>query len=501
MTKSFLKFSIIINLFLILSIYPFNIVAQENEFKINKISINGERRLSESFILKYLPDYPDTKFSNQILNNFTKNLYKTGFFENVNIKIEDDVLIVNLKEFPIINEVSFSGNDLIENDQLLEIVSIKPRDIFNNENINMAAEEIKTEYQKLGRYLAEIEIKKIDLTEGRVNLNFKIDEGPLLVVKNIKFLGNANYSDSELKSKIITKEDAWYKIFGSNKFLPERLELDKQKLRNFYNERGYIDFEIIAAKGELLPDISGFNVNFILNEGQRYKINNFEFISSIKETDETLLLKEITIKKNDYFNSRALDYSTNNLVNFYEDKGYNFINVQSSFKKENNLLNIKFFITEGEPRFVNRINIIGNTRTNDNVIRRELSIFEGDPFVTAKLKSSIKSLNRLGYFQTVDYKLVKLDKNLVDIIINVKEANTGSVSLGVGYSSLNNTNLNFGLRENNFLGEGNKLNLEASLSDKKSTYSIGFTEPYFLDRHLSLSGNIFNQDKGIKKVM
>ena len=115
------------------------------------------------------------------------------------------------------------------------------------------------------------------------------------------------------------------------------------------------------------------------------------------------------------------------------------------------------------------------------------------------MKSSIKSLNRLGYFQTVDYKLVKLDKNLVDIIINVKEANTGSVSLGVGYSSLNNTNLNFGLKENNFLGEGNKLNLEASLSDKKSTYSIGFTEPYFLDRHLSLSGNIFNQDKENQK--
>ena len=274
------------------------------------------------FYSQYFYDYPDTKFSNQVLNNFTKNLYKTGFFENIKIKIKDDVLIVNLKEFPIINEVSFSGNDLIENDQLLEIVSIKPRDMFNNENLNMAAEAIKTEYQKLGRYLAEIEIKRLDLTRGKMNLNFKIDEGPLLVVKNIKFLSNVNYSDSELKSKIITKRDAWYKIFGSNKFLPERLELDKQKL-NFYNERGYIDFEIVVAK-RTSPDISGFNVNFILNEGQRYKVNNFEFISSIKETDETLLLKEITIKKNDYFNSRAMEYSANNLISFFEDKGFNF---------------------------------------------------------------------------------------------------------------------------------------------------------------------------------
>ena len=192
--------------------------------------------------------------------------------------------------------MSFSGNDLIENDQLLEIVSIKPRDIFNNENINMAAEEIKTEYQKIGRYLAEIKIKKKDLNEGRVNLNFEINEGALLVVKNINFSGNKVFSNSELKSIISTKEDAWYKIFGSNKFLPERLEFDKEKLKKFYNERGYIDFEIISAKGDLLPDISGFNINYILNEGQRYKINNFEFISSIKETDETLLL-EITIKR------------------------------------------------------------------------------------------------------------------------------------------------------------------------------------------------------------
>ena len=134
-----------------------------------------------------MPNYPDTKFSNEVLNNFTKNLYKTEFFEKINIEIKDDVLIVTLKEFPIVNEISFLGNDLIENDQLLEIISIKPRDIFNNENLNIAAERIKTEYQKIGRYLAEIKIKKMDLNEGRVNLNFEINEGSLLVVKNIKF--------------------------------------------------------------------------------------------------------------------------------------------------------------------------------------------------------------------------------------------------------------------------------------------------------------------------
>ena len=164
-------------------------------------------------------------------------------------------------------------------------------------------------------------------------------------------------------------------------------------------------------------------------------------------------------------------------------------------QKNNNSVNIKFSITEGIPKFINRISIVGNTSTNDSVIRREISLFEGDPFNMAKLKSSINSLKRLGYFQSVNYKLVNLDNNLIDIIINVQEMNTGSVSFGVGYSSLNNTNIAFGLRERNFLGEGNKINLEAKLSDKTSTYNLGFVEPYFLDRHLSLSGQIFNKDK------
>ncbi len=498
MIKLLLKFSITIKFLLLLVICSFNTLAQETNLKINKIIINGEKRLSESFILKYLPDYPDTKFSNEILNNFTKNLYKTDFFETVNIEIDNDVLVINLKEFPIINEISFNGNDLIENDQLLEIVSIKPRDIFNNQNLNIAAERIKTEYQKLGRYLAEIKINKRDLSEGRVNINFEINEGSLLVVKNINFLGNKHFSDAELKSKITTKEYAWYKIFGSNKYLPERLEFDKEKLRNFYNERGYIDFKIISAKGDLLPDISGFNINYILSEGKRYKINNLEFVSSINKNDK-LLLETISIKKNDYFNSRALEYSKNELVNYFENKGLNFINVESSIEKENNLLNLRFLITEGVPKFINRISIVGNTRTNDDVIRREISLFEGDPFNMIKLKSSISSLNRIGYFKSVNYNLINLDKNLIDIVINVQETNTGSVTFGVGYSSLNNTSISFGLREKNFLGEGNKVNFEANISEKSTKYQLGYTENYFLNRQLSLSGNIFNQNSENKK--
>jgi len=462
---------------------------------IKKIIVSGEKRLSKSFILNFLPTYPNTKFNDEVLNQFTKDLYNTGLFSDVSLEIKKDILQINVSEFPIINEVSFSGNDLLDNEQLNDIVMISPRDTLNLDKINEAVDKIRTEYQKIGRYLAEVKPQKVKLGEGRVNLNFVINEGSLLTVKNINFVGNKNFSNNELKSIISTKEDAWYKLFGSNKFIPERLEYDKKKLKEFYNQRGYIDFKVEIARGDLLPDISGFNLNFIVKEGKRYTVNDLVIESSlINNKKKKILLKEIHLKKEEYFNSRALDASIKFLVEEFELLGFNFIRVFPKIKKDKNLVNILFSIKEGSEKYINKITIIGNTRTNDNVIRRELSLLEGDPFNKSKLTTSISALRRLGYFQSVNYRLDEIDSNLIDIILDVKETNTGSVSFGVGYSSLNNTSFSFGLNEKNFLGEGKKVRFQADLSEKKSTYNIGVTEPYFLDRHISLYGDIFNQE-------
>ena len=495
MVKFLIKFFIIIKFIFFINILLPLAYAQSNTFDIKKVVVNGERRLSESFILNYLPNYPDTIYSDEILNEFIKNLYKTGYFSKVKVNKKDNVLIIDVEEFPLINEIFFSGNDFFDKEQLEKVISIKTRDIFNVENIDEAVERIKIEYQKVGRYLTEVSVKKKLLSEGRVDINFDINEGDSLVVKNINFIGNKSFKSNELKSKITTKEDAWYKIFGSNKFLPERLEYDKEKLTKFYNERGYINFRVISAKGELLPDVSGFNINFLLDEGKRFTVNELTFFSSsIKNINKKTLLQKISLKKGNFFDSRALEDTTNYLINFFEQKGFNFVNVIPSIEKKSSLVNISFSISEGEPKYINRININGNTRTNDAVIRRELSFFEGDAFNRVKVDNSINSIKRLGYFKSVNYSLKNLDGNKVDLNIDVKETNTGSVSFGVGYSSLSNTSIAFGIKEKNFLGEGKKIKLEASLSEKKSTYNFGITEPYFLNRHLSLSGDIFDQE-------
>ena len=274
-----------------------------------------------------------------------------------------------------------------------------------------------------------------------------------------------------------------YKIFGSNKFIPERLEYDKEKLKNFYNERGYIDFEVEIARGDLLPDLSGFNLNFIIKEGPRYLVNNINIKTELINTSNISLTEELFIKKGDYFDYRAFDESKKYLNKYFINLGYSFVKVTSSIERVNELVNFNFLITKGDEKYINRIIISGNTRTNDHVIRRELSFFEGNAFNKSELLTSIKSLKRLGYFETVNYRVENsTQNNFVDVIIEVKETNTGTVSFGVGYSSLNNTSVNFGLNERNFLGEGNIVKFEASLSDKKNTYNIGLTKPYFLNR-------------------
>ena len=473
----------------------FSKLSYSNEYNVNKIIIEGEKRFSEALILKYLPTIENDIVNDNFLNTVTKNLYQTGFFLDVQVEINDNTIVIKVEEYPIVNQISFIGNDLLDNDQLVSIVNIKSRDTFNKQSIDNSIENIRTAYQKIGRYLAQIDIKKNILSDGRVDLIFEIKEGSLLLVKNINFIGNKIFSDNDLKLVITTKEAAWYKLFASNKFIPSKLEYDKEKLYYFYKQRGYIDFKIILARGDLLPDYSGFNINFIVEEGLRFKINNIKIASNLNENKYKYDVDSLLLKKDEYFDSRALEKSVNDLRNYYSELGYGFVKVSPKLSKKNNLVDILFTINEGSKNYINKILVLGNSRTSDSIIRRELTFLEGDSFNNAKIKESINALNRLGFFQSVKYNIRKTEiTNAVDIIINVEETNTGSISFGIGYSSLDSTSITFGLNEKNFLGEGRRARFEVSTSDKKTTYNVGMTEPYFMDRPISLSSDIYNQE-------
>ena len=476
-------------------------VSFSNDYLIKKVEINGNKRIPSSYITNITNKYFNKKITDEELNLITKDLYQSDFFDDITVKVINGTLHVEVVETPIINEIYFFGNSFFSDEQLNEIVRINKRDTFSKNKLNKAIENIKLQYSRTGRKFTKVEVSKKELSQSRVNLLFEITEGELVKVKKINFFGNKIFSNKKLKSVIKTKESKFYRLFGSSVFKDENIILDKSLLKKFYNRRGFIDFKVLSYKRELLPDYSGYNINIILNEGNSYVINDILFRNELSDSSKKDLLNHVYLKKGDTFDERALEESKKNINNFFENDGFTFIKIKHEILNKDNKnakLDLKFVISEAVKSYVRRINIAGNTRTIDKVLRRELSIIEGDPFNGQKLKDSINALRRLGYFKSVDINILKTETpGVVDIEIKVVEDLTGSFSFGIGYDSVEKTSFKVGLEEKNFLGKGLKTRISIQSSEKATKYNLGVTEPYFQDTPLSLSGDIFDQETEI----
>ncbi len=492
-TNSFLIFLII--LFLKTSI------SFSNDYLIKKVEIKGNKRIPESYITNITNRYINKKITDEEINLITKDLYQSDFFDDISVKVDNDTLFVEVIETPIINEIYFFGNSFLTDEQLKDIVKINKRDTFSKNKLNQAIENIKLLYSKTGRNFAKVEVSKKDLSQSRVNLLFEISEGELVKVNKINFFGNKVFSNNKLKSVILTKESSFYRLFGSSVFKEENITLDKNLLKKFYFRRGFVDFKVMSYKRELLPDYSGYNINIILNEGKSFVVNNVLIQNELSDTSKNEILKQVFFKTGDSFDERAVEESKKQLNNFFEKDGFTFIKINHQILNKDNknaTLDLKFVITEAVKSYVRRINITGNTRTLDKVIRRELLILEGDPFNGQNLRESINSLKRLGYFKSVGVNILKTDTpGVIDIELKVVENLTGSFSFGIGYDSVEKTSFTIGLEEKNFLGKGIKTRISINSSEKSTKYNIGITEPYYQDTPLSLSGDIFDQQREV----
>ena len=487
-------------IFLILIFFDVSI-SFSNDYLVKKIKILGNQRIPTSFITNLTNKYLNEKVTDEEINLITKSLYQSDFFDEISVKVDNNTLVVEVIETPIVNEVYFFGNSFFTDEQLKDIVKINKRDTLSKNEINQAIENIILQYSKTGRTFAKVEVSKKELSQSRVNLLFEISEGKLVKVNKINFFGNKVFSDNELKSVIKTKESKFYRFFGSSIFKEENIILDKNLLKKFYKRRGFVDFKVLSYKRELLPNYSGYNINVILKEGNPFVINNILIQNELSNAKTNDLVNQLYIKKGDIFDERALDESKKNINNFFEKDGFTFIKIKHSILNKDNKkskLDLKFFITEAVKSYVRRINISGNTRTLDKVIRRELLILEGDPFNGQNLKDSLNAVKRLGYFKSVDVDILKTGTpGVVDIDLRVKEDLTGSFSFGIGYDSVEKTSLALGLEEKNFLGKGIKTRISIKTSEKSTKYNVGITEPYFQDTPLSLSGDIFDQETEI----
>ena len=470
------------------------------EIYVSQIEVDGLQRVERETVLSYLNVEQGSSVSQEYLNSSMKRLFETGLFADVNIDARGNgVLAVKVVENPVINKRVFDGNDKVDDTLLESEVQLKSGSIYNIAKVQDDVQRILEVYKRSGRYATVVEPKIIKRDQNRVDLVYEISEGPTAAISKVNFIGNHHYSDDDLQSEIMSKESRWYRLFSSSEnYDPEKTNYDKELLRRFYLKRGYADFRVLSAVAELSPDKKSFVVTYVLDEGPRYKLEDVRIQSMIKDVDVAALSGQVQQEKGDWYNADLAERSVYALTEELGKKGFAFVDVTPELEKTSgNKMVLTFNIAEGQRVFVDRINITGNTRTEDEVIRREFRIDEGDAFNAAKIRASRRNVENLNYFSKVDIQTEPNpnDDSKADINVNVEEKSTGAFNVGVGYSTVNGALFRAGIAENNFQGKGQKLSADVVVSQRTSEYDLSFTEPYFMGRRLSAGIDLFRTEE------
>ena len=462
---------------------------------ITAVQIQGNVRAETETIRSYLQLKEGQAYDPAAADRSLKALFGTGLFADVSIDMQGSTLVVKVTENPIINRVAFEGNKKIEDDKLRDEVQSKPRQVFTRARVQADVERILTIYRRSGRYNASVEPKVIQLEQGRVDLVFEINEGDVTGVKRISFVGNEAFSDGTLRGKIRTVESAWYRFLSSDdRYDPDRLNLDRELLRKFYLSEGYADFRVVSAVAELAPNREGFFITITISEGPRYKFGKVEVSTRFQGLDVDVLQSYLTIASGEWFNADAIEKSVTALSDIVGTLGYAFVEVRPNIQRNKDELtvDVTFDIQEGPRVYVERINISGNTRTLDKVIRREFRLAEGDAFSTAKVRRSQERLRNLGFFEKADIAATPGSApDKTNLEVQVVEQSTGDISFGAGFSTTAGILGDISLRERNLLGKGQEANLSLSLGTLSTLINASFTEPYFLDRPMAAGVDIF----------
>ena len=485
------KFLIFCSVFLTLSCFA---IADNNIIK--KIDVYGTQRIDVETVISYSNSKIGDQYTEEKGDEILKDLFETNLFSNIEIIFEDNILQISIKENPTINLVKFSGNSKIKDDDLLIEISLKERSVYSRSKVKNDIERMLSLYQRAGRLSTEIIPTVEVLDNNRVNLTYEIEESDVAKVSKIVILGNNIYSSSKIKSVMKTKEKRILRFLSSaDRYDPDKLEYDKQLITEFYNNNGYPDFKIISSIAQLSLNSNDFEIIMTVAEGDMFNFGAINIVSELKKMNAELIEQSLPFKTGEIFNSDIIKTSVKEIKNLAELSGYSFIEIDPILKKDidNKIVNLEIIINEGPRVYVNNIDIKGNTRTIDRVIRREFSLSEGDAYNKYAINYSKDSIKALNFFAEVDIKENRTTfPDKIDLVINVEEKNTGEASLGAGYSSATEASLNIGLKETNFLGKGQKVNFSSSFADTRTTYDISITEPYFNNKQLSLTAELYS---------
>ncbi len=476
--------------------------ANEQVSTVREIRIEGVQRIEASTVLSYLGVSVGDQVTIDILNQSLKNLYATGLFADVNMRQDRGVLFVIVTENPIINKIAFEGNDEVKDDELLAEISLRSRQVFTKTQAQYDVARIYEIYRRSGRFAATVDPKIIQLDQNRVNLVFEISEGGITKIKGIRFVGNEIFSDGALKEELSSQEDRWYKFLSSDdRYDPDRVEYDKELLRQFYLKEGYADFLVTSANAELAKDQKEFYLTFNISEGPRYRVGQVAIDSNLRGFDGATIRDQVNVLPGQWYNADEVKTSITQMTDALGDQQYAFVDIRPVTKQNTDAdtIDITFQIAESPRVFVERIDIQGNVRTVDKVIRREMLLVEGDPFNKSKLARSEQKLRDLGFFENVAVTTAQgsaPDKVIVDI--GVTEQSTGELSIGAGFSTNDGPLADLRIRERNLLGKGQDLLFSTTIAGKRTQFDASFTEPHFLDRDLSAGVDAFHSTQDLQ---
>jgi outer membrane protein insertion porin family len=458
---------------------------------IEVIAVQGSQRIEPATIRTYVSVREGDPFDAVRIDRSLKNLFATGLFADVSITRQGSTLLIRVVENPIINRISLEGNDKIDDDDLVKEIQLRPRVVYTRTKVQQDVEKILELYRRKGRFAARIEPKVIELPQNRVDVVFEISEGNPTYVRTINFVGNDAFDDGDLRDIVLTREERWWRIFSSNDtYDPDRMNYDRELLRRHYVQEGYADFEVISAVAELAPNRENFYMTFTVKEGPRYKLSKVDLEVNVKDLPKETLQSAIVPEVGDWFNGKQLEDTVDAVSDAAGNAGYAFVEVRPRLERnvEAKEIGVTFEVREGPRVFIERVDVQGNGRTLDKVIRREILLVEGDAFNTAKVRRSKERLENLGYFKQ---DTVKIDNTPSEVYPDrtvltaaVEEQPTGELSFGVGYSSATGALFDIGVSERNLLGKGQDLRANFSIAQQQTSVNLSFTEPYFLNRRL-----------------
>ncbi|BAV45481.1 surface antigen [Mesorhizobium loti] len=469
---------------------------------VSRVEVSGNQRVDAETIRNYITIKPGKAFSSSDIDAAVKALFGTGLFSDVQINQVGSTLVVKVAEYKVVNQVLFQGNKKLKDNALQAAVQLKPRGTFSQATLDSDVEAVKAAYRRIGRDDAGVTTQIMDLGDNRVNVVFKITEGDRTQIAAINFVGNSAYSSRRLSDVINTKRSSWVSfILRDDVYDEDKLRADQELLRRFYYNHGYADFQVVSAVGELDNATNKYTVTITVQEGERYNFGDISVESTIPEVDSKSLESVVETRKGDVYNAKDVEDSIIALTEKVAGSGYAFAQVTPRGDRnfENHTISVVYTVDQGTKAYIERIEIRGNDRTRDYVIRREFDVSEGDAFNQVLIQRAKKRLEALNYFDKVDISTVPGSQpDQVVLVVDVVEKSTGEFSIGAGYSTGGDTagpSVEGSITERNFLGRGQYIKLSAGGGKNSRDYSLSFTEPYFLGRRIAAGFDIYKSTR------